>query len=133
MTGDPALVANLLAVRKQAGMIVPGPVQAAMTAALDDDAHAVEQRERYAARRAVLREAFDAAGWLLDHSEAGLYLWLRHPSHDCWSAAELLAERCGLLVAPGELYGAAGIRHIRVALTATDERIAAAAERLKAL
>jgi succinyldiaminopimelate transaminase len=133
VTGDPALVADLLAVRKQAGMIVPEPVQAAMTAALDDDAHAVEQRERYAGRRAVLRKAFGQAGWVLDHSEAGLYLWLRHPAHDCWSAAELLAARCGLLVAPGELYGAAGNRHIRVALTATDERIAAAAERLQAL
>jgi succinyldiaminopimelate transaminase len=133
VTGDPALVADLLAVRKQAGMMVPDPVQAAMTAAFDDEGHAVEQRERYAARRRVLRAAFAGAGWTLDHSEAGLYLWLTHPAHDCWSAAELLAAQCGVLVAPGELYGAAGIRHIRVALTATDERIAAAAERLRAL
>jgi succinyldiaminopimelate transaminase len=133
VTGDPALVAGLLEVRKHAGMIVPGPVQAAMTAALSDDAHALEQRARYAARRSVLRDAFAAAGWTLDHSEAGLYLWLTHPDHDCWSAADLLAAQCGILVAPGELYGAAGIRHIRVALTATDERVAAAAERLAAL
>jgi succinyldiaminopimelate transaminase len=133
VTGDPALVAELLAVRKQAGMMVPGPVQAAMTAALDDDGHAAEQRERYAERRRVLRAAFAQAGWTLDHSEAGLYLWLTHPAHDCWSAADLLAAQCGVLVAPGELYGAAGIRHIRVALTATDERIAAAAQRLGTL
>jgi aspartate/methionine/tyrosine aminotransferase len=133
VTGDPALVADLLAVRRQAGMMVPWPVQAAMTAALSDDAHACEQRERYAARRSVLRAAFAAAGWTLDHSEAGLYLWLTHPEHDCWSAADLLAAQCGILVAPGELYGAAGIRHVRVALTATDERVASAAERLKAL
>jgi succinyldiaminopimelate transaminase len=133
VTGDPALVTDLLAVRKQAGMMVPGPVQAAMTAALLDDAHAVEQRERYAARRSVLRAAFAQAGWALDHSEAGLYLWLTHPEHDCWSAAELLAAQCGILVAPGSLYGAAGARHVRVALTATDERIAAAAERLRSL
>jgi succinyldiaminopimelate transaminase len=133
VTGDPALVADLLAVRKQAGMIVPGPVQAAMTAALSDDGHAVEQRERYAGRRRVLRAAFGQAGWILDHSEAGLYLWLTHPDHDCWSAADLLAAQCGILVAPGSLYGPAGARHIRVALTATDERIAAASERLRAL
>jgi succinyldiaminopimelate transaminase len=131
VTGDPALVADLLAVRRQAGMIVPGPVQAAMTAALSDDAHAQAQRERYAARRSALRAAFAGAGWTLDHSEAGLYLWLTHPEHDCWSAAGLLAARCGILVAPGELYGAAGTRHIRVALTATDERVAAAAQRLR--
>jgi succinyldiaminopimelate transaminase len=129
VTGDPALVADLLAIRKQAGMIMPGPVQAAMTAALDDDGHAAGQRERYAARRSALRGAFAAAGWTIDHSEAGLYLWVTHPSHDCWSAAELLAAD-GILVAPGELYGPAGKRHVRVALTATDERIAAAAGRL---
>jgi len=133
VTGDPALVAELLAVRKQAGMIVPDPVQAAMTAALEDDAHATAQRERYAARRSVLRAAFLAAGWRIDHSEAGLYLWVAHPAHDCWSAAELLAAQCGILVTPGELYGPAGARHVRVALTASDERVAAAAKRLAAL
>ncbi len=133
VTGDPSLVADLLAIRKQAGMIVPAPVQAAMTAALSDESHAAGQRERYAARRSVLREAFGAAGWTVDHSEAGLYLWLRHPSLDCWSAAELLAAECGILVTPGSVYGAAGERHVRVALTATDERVAAAAARLAAL
>jgi succinyldiaminopimelate transaminase len=133
VTGDPALVAQLLAVRKQAGMMVPGPVQAAMVAALSDDSHAVLQRELYAARRAVLRDALVSAGWRIDHSEAGLYLWATSPGHDCWSAAELLASECGILVAPGALYGAAGERHVRVALTATDERVAAAAERIRAL
>jgi len=133
VTGDPALVADLLAISKQAGMIMPEPVQAAMTAALDDDVHAFEQRERYAGRRAVLRAALAGAGWTIDHSEAGLYLWAAHPARDCWSAAEWLAAEAGILVAPGELYGPAGVRHIRVALTATDERIAAAAKRIAAL
>jgi len=133
VTGDPALVADLLAIRKQAGLIMPGPVQAAMAAALSDDTHAAEQRERYAARRSVLLAAFAEAGWAIDHSEAGLYLWATHPAHDCWSAAELLATEGGILVAPGELYGPAGKRHVRVALTATDERVAAAAARLREL
>jgi aspartate/methionine/tyrosine aminotransferase len=133
VTGDPALVAELLAIRKQAGMIVPRPVQAAMTAALDDDAHAAAQRERYAARRSVLRTALAVAGWTIDHSQAGLYLWAAHPAHDCWSAADVLAAQCGIVVAPGAFYGPAGARHIRVALTATDERIAAAAARLREL
>jgi succinyldiaminopimelate transaminase len=133
VTGDPSLVAQLLAIRKQAGMIVPGPVQAAMTAALSSDEHALVQRQRYFSRRSVLRAALTTAGWRIDHSEAGLYLWAAHPSHDCWAAADLLAAQCGILVAPGELYGAAGSRHVRVALTATDERIGAAAARLRAL
>jgi len=133
VTGDPLLVAELLAIRKQAGMMVPGPVQAAMTAALSDDAHAAAQRERYARRRSVLREAFEGAGWSVEHSEAGLYLWLTHPAHDGWSAAELLALEYGILVTPGSVYGPSGERHVRAALTATDERIAAAAARLAAL
>jgi succinyldiaminopimelate transaminase len=133
VTGDPVLVAELLAIRKQAGMIVPDPVQAAMIAAFGDEAHAVAQREVYAARRSALREAFVSAGFTVDHSEAGLYLWLRHPEHDGWAAAELLAGQCGILVTPGSVYGAAGDRHVRVALTATDERVAAAVKRLAAL
>jgi succinyldiaminopimelate transaminase len=133
VTGDPALVAELLAIRKQAGMMVPGPVQAAMTAALSDEAHAAAQRERYSRRRSVLRAAFTAAGWSVEHSEAGLYLWLTHPDHDCWSAAELLAAQAGILVTPGSVYGPSGARHVRVALTATDERVAAAVSRLAAL
>jgi succinyldiaminopimelate transaminase len=132
VTGDPGLVASLLEVRKQAGMIVPAPVQAAMTAALADDAHAGVQRERYARRRAVLRPALAAAGWVTEHSQAGLYLWAAHPERDGWQSVRMLAE-AGILVAPGEFYGPSGARHIRVALTATDERISAAAERLARL
>jgi succinyldiaminopimelate transaminase len=129
VTGDPALVAELLEVRKHAGLIVPSPVQAAMAAALTDDAHAAEQRARYAARRDRLRPALAAAGWTVDHSAAGLYLWASHPDLDCWGSVQRLAE-AGILVAPGEIYGPDGSRHIRVALTATDERIDVAVDRL---
>jgi len=132
VAGDPGLVGELLEVRKHAGLIVPAPVQAAMVAALDDDAHVKEQRARYAARRALLRPALEAAGWRVEHSEAGLYLWAGHPAYDCWAAVGRLAE-VGVLVAPGDFYGAAGAGHVRVALTATDERVGAAAGRLRAL
>jgi succinyldiaminopimelate transaminase len=128
VVGDPALVGALLAVRKHAGLIVPAPVQAAMTAALGDDAHVDAQRARYLDRRTKLRAALDAAGFRIDASAAGLYLWASDGS-DCWSAVERLAER-GILVAPGSFYGAAGAEHVRVALTATDERVAAAVDRL---
>jgi succinyldiaminopimelate transaminase len=132
VAGDPALIAELLEVRKHAGMMVPAPVQAAMTAALADDAHAAEQRARYAGRRARLRPALEAAGWAVTGSEAGLYLWASHPDLDCWASVERLAD-LGILVAPGAIYGPAGVRHIRVALTATDERIDAAISRLTTL
>ncbi|HEY5353012.1 MAG TPA: succinyldiaminopimelate transaminase [Streptosporangiaceae bacterium] len=132
VTGDPALVAQLLEIRKHAGMMMPAPVQAAMTAALSDDTHAEWQREVYAARRDQLRLALEKAGWTITHSEAGLYLWASRPGLDCWSSVQLLAE-AGILVAPGEFYGPAGAQHIRVALTATDERVAAAVRRLASL
>ena len=130
VAGDPALVADLLETRKHAGLIVPGPVQAAATAAYDDDTHVAVQRERYAGRRAVLRPALEAAGFTVEHSEAGLYLWATR-GRDSWAEVEHLAG-LGILVAPGTFYGLAGGRHVRVALTATDERIAAAADRLTA-
>jgi succinyldiaminopimelate transaminase len=132
VTGDPGLVAALLEIRRQAGLIVPAPVQAAMIAALDDDDHVDEQHARYARRREVLRPALERAGWLVSHSQAGLYLWAAHPAYDCWESVGVLSE-IGILVSPGEFYGTAGARHIRVALTATDERVAAAADRLRAL
>lgn len=128
LTGDPAVVAELLAVRKHAGMIVPQPVQAAMTAALGDRAHAVEQKERYARRRAALRAAFEGAGFRVEHSEASLYLWATR-DEECWQTVGDLAKH-GILVAPGEFYGPAGERFVRIAFTATDERVAAAVRRL---
>ncbi len=128
VAGDPALVAGLLQVRKHAGMIVPGPVQAAMVAALGDDTHVEEQHARYAARRSILRPALERAGFRVADTGAGLYLWSTRDEPALDSVA-WLAQR-GILVAPGSFYGRAGERHVRVALTATDERIAAAAGRL---
>jgi aspartate/methionine/tyrosine aminotransferase len=109
-------------------MIVPAPVQAAAVAAFDDDAHVLEQRERYRRRREVLLGAVRSAGFTVTHSEAGLYLWATR-DEDCWTTVDWFASR-GIVVAPGEFYGPAGAHHVRIALTATDERVTAAAERL---
>jgi succinyldiaminopimelate transaminase len=132
VAGDAAVVRRLLEIRRHAGLIVPGPVQEAMAAALDDDAHVEAQWRIYGERRALMQQALERAGWRIDHSEGGLYLWVSHPLHDCWSAVERLAK-AGVLVAPGEFYGAAGRGHIRVAMTAPTERIRAAAHRLETL
>jgi aspartate/methionine/tyrosine aminotransferase len=117
-------------VRRHLGLLVPGPVQAAMAAALDDDAHVDAQRERYRARREKLAAAVLDAGLRIDHSEAGLYLWVTR-DEDCWTTIDRLAG-LGIVAAPGSFYGPAGAQHVRLALTATDERIAAAVERLTA-
>jgi succinyldiaminopimelate transaminase len=128
VTGDPVLVRRMLEVRKHAGMIVPAPVQAAMAVAYGDDAHVDEQRARYARRREALRAALVGHGFRIDHSEASLYLWATR-DEPCWDTVAHLAE-LGVCVAPGDFYGPAGARHVRVALTATDERVAAAVRRL---
>lgn len=128
LAGDGELIAKLLQVSMHAGMIVPAPVQAAATVAYNDDSHALEQRDRYAARREVLLPALLSAGFRVDDSEAGLYLWAT-ANEPCRSTVERLAAQ-GILVAPGEFYGPSGANHVRVALTATDERIGAAAQRL---
>ncbi len=130
VAGDAARVEEVLTVRKHAGMIVPRPVQDAMAALLGDQTHVLVQRERYLARRQRLRPALEGAGFRIEHSEGGLYLWCTR-GEDGRASVDFLAER-GILVAPGDFYGDAAASFVRVALTATDERVAAAADRLRA-
>ena len=128
LLGDPGLLHALLQVRKHGGMMTAAPVQDAAAAALADDAHVAEQRERYARRRAALRKALEGSGFRVEHSEASLYLWATR-EESCWDTVAALAD-LGILVAPGEFYGEDGARFVRVAFTATDERVDAAVSRL---
>ncbi|WP_370582265.1 succinyldiaminopimelate transaminase [Plantibacter sp. VKM Ac-2880] len=129
LAGDERLVKRLVTVRKHAGLMLPAPLQAAMVAALGDDAHVAEQKARYRARREVLLPAVREAGFRVDHSEAGLYLWITE-GRDAWSSIDRLAS-IGILGGPGVFYGDAYPDHVRLSLTASDERIATAAERLR--
>ncbi|MFJ6652032.1 succinyldiaminopimelate transaminase [Microbacterium sp. NPDC091313] len=130
LAGDASLVARLLTARRHLGLMPPAPVQAAMIAALGDDAHVHAQKERYRARRDLLKPAVEAAGFRVDLSEAGLYLWVTE-GRDAWDSLGRLAD-AGILAGPGHFYGPHFPEHVRLSLTATDERIAAAAERLRA-
>lgn len=129
LAGDPAIISSIATARKHLGLMVPQPVQSAMVTALEDDAHVAEQKERYRARREVLAGALQAAGFTIDRSEAGLYLWVTDGT-DAWSLLNRLADN-GILVAPGTFYGDRGAQHVRVALTASDADIARAAARLQ--
>ena len=131
--GDPALVAPIVSVRKHSGLMVPAPVQHAMAVALHDTEHVERQRSVYAVRRALLLEALTDAGLDVDpDTAAGLYLWVSDPANptDSWALVNRMAE-LGILVAPGDFYGTAAHGRVRVALTATDERIQAAASRIR--
>jgi succinyldiaminopimelate transaminase len=129
VVGDPALIAQILEVRKHAGMMVPLPVQKAMVAALSESHHVGEQRNRYNARKSTLIPALQAAGFTIDFSDAGLYLWATR-NQDCWKSVEWLAK-LGILATPGIFYGENGSRHIRIAMTATDNQISDAAARIQ--
>lgn len=129
ISGDESLVQELLEVRKHAGLIVPGPIQHAMVAALETELYEEMQITKYAERRLQLLKALPDAGFAVDHSDAGLYLWVRREGMDSREALDWLADR-GILAAPGHFYGPAGADHVRIALTATDEKIAEAARRL---
>ncbi|MCX5194575.1 succinyldiaminopimelate transaminase [Streptomyces sp. NBC_00249] len=128
IAGDADVLGELLEIRKHGGMMTAAPVQAAVVAALGDDTHVEEQRARYAARRDALRTALQAHGFRVEHSEASLYLWVTR-DEPCWDTVAHLAA-LGILVAPGDFYGEAGATFVRVAFTATDERVAAAVKRL---
>ncbi len=126
--GDPALIATIREVRKHAGLMVPLPVQRAMTVALTDEVHAAEQAARYRNRRSVLQPALEAAGFKVEFTDAGLYIWCSRGEQD-WDSVSWLAG-LGIIATPGHFYGPAGDHHIRVALTATDADIASAAARI---
>ena len=128
IVGDPKLIAEIREVRKHAGMMVPLPVQRAMTAALGDESHATAQADLYRKRREVLRPALEAAGFTMEFSNAGLYIWCTRGEKD-WDSIAWLSDR-GILATPGHFYGPDGDHHIRVALTATDADIASAAARI---
>jgi succinyldiaminopimelate transaminase len=130
MIGDSDLIARIREIRKHGGMMVPLPVQKAMTVALSDDKHVAEQRARYNSRKDVLRPALEAAGFRIEFSNAGLYLWCTR-DEDAWQSVSWLADR-GILATPGSFYGDKGARHIRIAMTATDAQIAGAVQRIKA-
>lgn len=130
VAGDPQLIRRLTETRKHLGFLVPRPTQLGMIAAYSEDSHVRAQRDLYRKRRELLRAALLEAGFTIDHSDAGLYLWATR-GEPCWQTVDYLAER-GILVAPGAFYGAAGASHVRVALTATDSDIEQAAVRLTA-
>jgi succinyldiaminopimelate transaminase len=129
LIGDPKLIAEIREIRKHAGMMVPLPIQNAMVAALSDETHVAIQRDRYNARRAILAPALIAAGFKVDESAAGLYIWCTR-SEDCWQSVEWLAK-LGIVATPGSFYGELGASHIRIAMTATDAQISDAAARIK--
>lgn len=128
--GDAELVHWLREIRKHAGNMVPGPVQAAAVAAFDDDEHVDAQREIYWRRLEVMADVLRSCGWEVDLPGGAFYLWVRAADGDAWAMVDHLATKGGALVSPGEFYGDAGASHVRVAVVQADDRLRLVAERL---
>lgn len=140
--GDPELVGYLRAVRQHAGLMVPGPVQAAAAAVLADDVHVAEQRDRYLERLTFLADSLTASGCPASLPAGGFYLWVAVPARwpDPWAMAEDLARTGGLLVSPGDFYSPTDSAHgsghgrgyVRIAVVQPMEKLQMVAERLSA-
>jgi succinyldiaminopimelate transaminase len=131
--GDPELVAYLVEVRRHAGLMVPGPVQAGAAVALDDDEHVLDQRRRYLERLTYLAGVLGHAGLPAELPAGGFYLWVAVPEvarRGGWSVTEALALESGMLVSPGEFYGPRGAGFVRVAAVQPMDRLELVAERL---
>ena len=140
--GDPEIVSFIREVRRHAGFMVPGPIQAAAAAALADDDHVMVQRDRYRGRLERLAAAFAAIDVKAELPDGGFYLWIKAPERFAdeaaagegpeWPFARHLARTSGMLVSPGEFYGADGAGFVRVAVVQPDERIEQTAAALEA-
>jgi succinyldiaminopimelate transaminase len=131
-TGDPELVEFLRSVRQHAGLMVPGPAQAAGVVALGDDDHVTMQRGRYLERLTFMAETLGAFGCPVELPAGGFYLWVPVPERyrDAWVMARDLAQWGGLLVSPGDLYGDGGAGFARLAVVQPMERLEQVAARL---
>jgi succinyldiaminopimelate transaminase len=126
--GDPQLIGALKALRPSVGVTPQEFVQRASVVAWEDETHVEENRRRYAAKRRIFLELFEAHGVEVAGSVATFYLWVKVPGGGPsvpW-ALELL-DRGGLVVAPGAFFGPEGEGYVRIAMVPTLEECARAA------
>jgi succinyldiaminopimelate transaminase len=126
VAGDAELVAALKRYRPNVGVAPPEFIQRAAAVAWGDEAHVAEVRERYRAKRDVLLPALEARGLRSAGGDATFFLWLSGAPE---GYADALLER-GVIVTPGEYFGAAGAGYLRIALVPTLEQCERAAELL---
>jgi aspartate/methionine/tyrosine aminotransferase len=89
-----------------------------------------QQRATYRRRLELGRKVLARLGVDAPLPGGGFYLWAEVPGGDAWAATESLAARGGALVSPGDLYGAAGAGHVRVALVQPLGRLELVSDRL---
>ena len=112
------------------------PIQVAATVALNGDQQCVRDiTAKYEHRQDILIDAFNRAGWPMQHNEASMFVWAKIPE----AAAHLgslefskkLLVEAGVAVAPGIGFGEYGEGWVRIALIENDNRIRQAARNIK--
>jgi succinyldiaminopimelate transaminase len=122
VAGDPEMISALKRLRPAVGVTPQEFVQRASVAAWGDEAHVLENRERYAAKRRVFLDLFGRTGVSVAGSVATFYLWVRVPDGRPSLAWALdLLERAGVVVAPGSFFGPEGEGHVRMAMVPSLE------------
>jgi LL-diaminopimelate aminotransferase len=105
--------------------------RAAVAALTGPQDHLDELRAVYQRRRDVVVGTLNSIGWSLKPPLGSVYVWA--PAPDKMSSvgfADLLLDRAGVFVAPGNGYGDRGESYVRFSLTAPDDRLAEAMDRI---
>ncbi|MEA5582285.1 pyridoxal phosphate-dependent aminotransferase [Nodularia harveyana UHCC-0300] len=86
----------------------------------------------YQKRRDIIVQGLQSLGWPIEPPKATLYVWVPvPPGYSSAEFVDLLLDKCGIMVPPGNGYGANGEGFFRIALTIPDERMHEAIQRLK--
>lgn len=107
---------------------------AGATALLEGDAFLEEQRSLFRKRRDIVCEELRAAGYQFNVPEATFYIWVQTPGDvPTLEFCKRSIEEQNVVITPGTGMGECGEGYFRIALTASEERLLEAAQRLAKL
>lgn len=132
LTGHADAVQALKTLKSNIDYGVFQAVQAAGIAALEED---MENEHTVAAiyekRRDVFIQALHEIGWSIPAPKATMFIWARIPAG--WTSRQISREiliRTGVVVIPGDAFGAEGEGYVRIALVQNEDRLLEAARRI---
>ncbi|MBD2503570.1 pyridoxal phosphate-dependent aminotransferase [Anabaena azotica] len=106
--------------------------KAAIAAYATDEVELQALMSVYQNRRDIIVKGLQSLGWPIEPPKATLYVWVPvPPGYTSTEFANLLLDKCGIVVPPGIGYGASGEGYFRIALTISDERLHEAIQRMR--
>ncbi|HEY9749843.1 MAG TPA: aspartate aminotransferase [Allocoleopsis sp.] len=105
---------------------------AAETALQLPDVYLHEVQARYRTRRDFLIQGLEELGWSIPKTRATMYLWVPcPPGQTSTDFALSVLQQTGVVVTPGNAFGAGGEGYVRISLIANCDRLGEALQRLK--